>query len=177
MNMLNIPELHRAVKGIEICVDTREHDNAALKWRLEQMKCPTYRAALNVGDYAARFPLPGGGWYDLADRCVVERKQSIDEISGNLGRNRERFIREFDRAKEKGTRIYLLIENSSFGQIYRHEYGSRMNEESIIGSLLALLARYDCRLIMCDAAKSGQLIKKILAREGYERMKKELVEV
>ena len=107
----------------------------------------------------------------------MERKQSIDEISGNLGRNRERFIREFERAKEKGTRIYLLIENSSFGQIYRHEYGSRMNEESIIGSLLALLARYDCRLIMCDAAKSGQLIKKILVREGYERMKKELVEV
>lgn len=175
--MLNIPELQRAVKSIEICVDTREHENAALKWRLAQMECVTYRSALSVGDYSARFPLPGGGWYDLTDKCVIERKQSIDEICGNLGRNRDRFIREFERARKNDIRVYLLLENSSFGQIYRHEYGSRMNEEAVIGSLLALIARYDCKLIMCDAAKSGQMIKKILSREGYERMKKDLVEV
>ena len=45
-----------------------------------------------------------------------------------------------------------------------------MNPKSLVGSILAWLARYNCQVIFCDKQTSGQLIYDILYREGRETL-------
>ena len=49
---------------------------------------------------------------------------------------------------------------------------SQMNPKSLVGSILAWLARYNCQLMFCKKETSGQLIKDILYREGKEALLK-----
>lgn len=167
---MNIPEIERALNGQVMLVDTREQDTKYLHYRLNQMGLPYEREALKFGDYSAKFPLPNGEWFSLADKCCIERKQDISELCANFCRNRERFEREFARASSSNARIYLLVENVDWSKILNHEYRSKMSPEALKASILAWLARYNCRLITCKTKESGILIRDILYREGKERL-------
>ena len=161
-----------ALDGMILLIDTREQDTALFRSRLRAF--PRHeREKLDFGDYSAKFPLPekeGGGFFTLSGRVSVERKMSIDELCQCFTHDRDRFEREFERAKAAGGRVYLLIEGANFEAIYAGKYRSKMRETALIASLLAFLARYDCRLIFCKPETTGRLIKDILYREGKERL-------
>lgn len=91
-------EIERALNRQVMLVDTREQDTKYLHYRLNQMGLPYEREALKFGDYSAKFPLPNGEWFSLADKCCIERKHDISELCANFCRSRERFEREFARA-------------------------------------------------------------------------------
>jgi ERCC4-type nuclease len=165
-------ELKDALDGMVVLVDTREQDTSRLRARLKQMDCPNERMKLDFGDYSAKFPLPNGEWFSLADKVAVERKMHLDELCACYCKDRERFAREFERAKEAGAKIYLLIEDASWESAYAGKYRSKMFSTALIASMLAWLARYDCQILMCKAETSGRLIKDILYREGKERMER-----
>lgn len=167
---MELCEIDMALDGQTMLIDTREHDNAHLRWRINQMERPYERKALSFGDYSCKFPLTNGEWYSLENECCIERKQNLDEICGNFCQNRKRFEREFERASEAGARVYLLIENADWTKIFAHDYRSQMQPAALKASLLAWLARYDCKLITCKPNESGILIRDILLREGKERM-------
>lgn len=169
---MNPFEIDEALDGMVIRVDTREQDTVQLRARLKQMNCPTERTKLNFGDYSAKFPLPNGEWFSLADKVVVERKMHIDELCNCFCQGRQRFINEFTRAAESGAKIYLLIEDANWESIYGGKYRSRMRETALVASILAWVARYDCVPIFCKPETSGALIKDILYREGKERMER-----
>ena len=40
---------------------------------------------------------------------VVERKASLEELSGNLAQERERFEKEFLKAGNDGCKVYLMV--------------------------------------------------------------------
>ena len=70
--------------------------------------------------------------------------------------------------KENNIRMWLLLENSSFKDAYAGRYRSQYKPKSLIASLLAFQARYNCRIVMCDESVSGKLIHDILYYEGRE---------
>jgi len=161
-----------ALDGMVCLVDTREQDTPRLRARLERIGCPHERTTLNFGDYSAKFPLPNGEWFDLSNKVVIERKMNIDELCHCYCQERERFEREFERAKEAGAKIYLLIEDATWEHIYNGKYRSRMRPSALVASIFAWLARYNCQVIFCKAETTGQIIKDILYREAKERLER-----
>ena len=154
--------MKRSLDSMVILVDTREQDTPSLRRRLELMNCPWERQKLDFGDYSAKCRLPDGEWLDLSPKVAVERKMSFDELCACFCRGRQRFTREFERARKAGATVYLLIENASW------EYRSQMNPKSFIASMTAWLARYRCQLIFCKSETTGILIHEILYRELKE---------
>lgn len=153
-----------------ILIDSREQATGEALMRYKQFGCPYEKHKIDTGDYSAKFKLPDGSWFDLSDRVTVERKMSLDELCMCFGKERNRFIHEFDRAKEGLTRMWVLVEGGSFEKVYAGNYRSRYQPNSLIASILAWQARYNIRIIMCDKSASGRLIHDILYYEGREAM-------
>lgn len=160
-------EIESALGGMVVLVDTREQDTPRLRARLKDMDCPYERCKLDFGDYSAKFPA-NGDWLTL--NVAVERKMDFGELAQCFCKGRARFAREFDRAKESGAKIYLLIENCSWEDAYMGNYRSEMKPQAFVASILAWLARYDCQVIFCSQRTSGKLIRDILRREGREML-------
>lgn len=151
----------RALDNIVLLYDTREQPTEKLKRRLEEFGGETLRTTLKFGDYSVGYR-EGDRVISLQDKIVVERKNGLDELAMCLGRQRDRFCREFLRAAEKGATVYLLVENASWEKMFAGDYRSRMSPQSLIGSLLSWSARYKLNIIFCRAETTGKLLRKIL---------------
>lgn len=97
----------------------------------------------------------------------IERK-SLSDLIGSLTHDRARFLREIERAAELKT-FYLLIE-ANITDIEAGAYRSKVNPESIIGSLLAWVARFpNFKPIFAGGRQSAErLAGRILRREWIE---------
>ena len=154
-----------------LLVDTREQDTPALHERIERIGLPYRREKLYSGDYSIASESDGGE-ITLSQTVAIERKMSLDELAMCFGTDRPRFVREFDRARERGIRLYMLVENASYENLYNHKYRSRLNPNAFVASLFAFMARYDCRVIFCKAETSPKVIRDILYRELKERLER-----
>lgn len=166
-------EIETALDGMVVLVDTREQDTPRLRARLKDIGCPFERCKLDFGDYSAKFPV-GDDWLKL--NVAVERKMDFSELAQCFCKGRARFAREFDRAKEKGAKIYLLVENQTWEDAYCGNYRSEMKPKAFVASILAWLARYDCQVIFCSQRTSGKLIRDILYREGREMLERMMID-
>lgn len=169
-------DIQNCLSNMVIIYDTREQETAALHKRLKSMQCPHKRQKLDSGDYSCECTLPNGTVYSLADKVVVERKMSADEICSNFTRGRERFVREFDRLKSTGGKPYLLIENTCWEDIFAGNYRSRLNPMALVASLKAWEARYGTHILFCTPKLTGQLIYKTLYYELKERLESGVVD-
>ena len=164
-------EAEECLKSMVFCIDTREQPTENLAKRMEYLQ-PNVRETLLAGDYTAKTLLPDGTWFYVS--TAVERKMSLTEIAGNLARERERFRAEFNRARDHGIRLYILIEQASWEAAYSGAYRSKMKPQSLIASLLTWSARYDCSILLCNRPDTaGKLIRDILhyeMREALDRM-------
>lgn len=158
-------EAKAALESMVILVDTREQDTPSLRARLAKMECPWERRKLDFGDYSVACDV-----LDLSGKVAIERKMNLDELCNCYCKDRQRFEREFIRAKEAGAKVYLLIENGSWDEAYTGKYRSQMRPESLVASIQAWLARYDCQIIFCGQQFTGRLIRDILYRELKERL-------
>lgn len=161
----------------EIICDTREQRTPRAEQRYSAFGVNHCRGTLNYGDYCGNITFANGDkLYDLSTtisaRCVVERKMNLDELAQCFTRGRERFKREFERAAENGSRVFLLCENGSIEKILRHEYRSKFNPTAFLASIVAWNIRYDMQLIFCTQLSSGMMIKEILYRDMKERIEK-----
>lgn len=157
------------LKQMGILADTREQVWDHVKDALEAAGCPVERGKLDQGDYTAFVPMsafPGfqdvGGIFSLQDEVVIERKANLDEIAGNFTTGRDRFEREFIRAKSKGIKVYLLIENASWADIFSHNYRSQLNPKSLEGSLRSWQAKYNVSIEFCRQEETARAIYNIL---------------
>lgn len=163
-------EAEECLKRLVYCIDTREQPTKSLAKRMEYLQ-PNVRETLNAGDYTAKTLLPDGTWFYVPS--AVERKMSLTEIAGNLTRERDRFKAEFNRASERGIRLYILIEQASWEAAYSGAYRSQMKPQSMIASLLTWSARYGCSVLMCERSDTGgKLIRDILRYEMREALNK-----
>ena len=160
-------EVKSALESMVCLVDTREQDTPRLRARLKEIGCPWERKKLNFGDYSVKCDA-----IDLSETIAVERKMDLDELCNCYCKDRKRFEREFDRAKQAGAKVYLLIEDGSWEDAYSGKYRSRMSPESLVASIQAWLARYNCQVIFCRQHTTGKLIHDILYRELKEALEK-----
>lgn len=166
-------EVEKTLKDMIILYDTREQPGEKLNKRLENTGCPCERVKLNFGDYSAKC-----GDVSLADSVVIERKMNLTELTMCFGSERERFQREFERAKEAGAKIYLLIENADWNvlysdSVYKRYTRSKYSRQALLASLTAWIARYNMNVIFCNDKNTGFLIREILYREMKERLSNE----
>lgn len=161
-------EIDDVMRTFTVLIDSREQQTERSKLRYKQFGCPYKREKLDFGDYGAVLYLPDGKQFRVPVK--IERKMNLTEICGNFTHERDRFIREFERAKASGEKIILLIEGATWEMAYSGKYRSQMAPQSLIASMTAWLARYDCQIIMCRAETSGRLIRDILYREAKEAL-------
>lgn len=150
-------ELADAMKDFSIIADTREQVNAHVTRYFDKQKIPHISRKLDTGDYSAQI-----GALSLEKDIVIERKHNLDEICGNFTAERERFEREFLRAKAYGTKVVLIIENATWTDIFLGNYRSKVKPQSLVGSLLSWMVRYNITVMFCKQEETGKLIHGIL---------------
>ena len=167
---MHLSEVEQVLKTMCIICDTREQPTARANKRYRQFGVPYKREKLDFGDYTAEFALPDGTRFSLENIAVIERKLGYAELCACYTRDRGRFAREFERAKNAGAKTYLLLENSTWEDAYAGNYRSEMKPQSLVASMCAWLARYNCQIVMCKAETTGKLIRDILYREAKEAL-------
>lgn len=171
---MNPFDLKKALASMTLIVDTREQPTKRLEQRLEVCGLPYERKKLFSGDYSCICKMPDGSELDFSDHVAIERKMSIGELCMCFGSQRERFENEFQRAKEAGIKIYLLVENGSWEKIYNWSYkkSSKYHPNALIASINAFRARYNMQLDFCRPETTGKVIHDILYRELKEYLEK-----
>ena len=161
-------DIESTLKTMVITVDSRERPTEQAKRRYSEFGCPWEQRKLNFGDYSCAVKLPNGETKSFENDFCVERKLGLQEVCTCFTYERDRFTREFERAKAVNAKIYLLIEDGSFRKAYNGIYKSQMKPQALIASIFAWLARYNCQIIMAEKELSGKIIKEILYREAKE---------
>lgn len=169
----NDAEIERALRSMVILVDTREKRWEHIGAALEGLGCPFERQTLDFGDYSFRYTHPDETERDCRGRIVVERKASLDEICGNFTYGRERFAREFERAKESGAEVHLLIEGADWEKVEAHAYLSRLHPAALEGNLFSWAERYGLRIWFCRAPFAGKLVYQIFRYHLRETLRRE----
>lgn len=121
---------------MHIIVDTREHkdkithvtgyfDSQDIKW---------YRSKLICGDYQnPEKPM-----------IIIDRKQSLQEVAGNVCQQHDRFVRELELARDLGYKLIILV------------------EEPNIKSLPEVISWYNWRRKKSPKAVTGKTLRKIM---------------
>ena len=156
-------ELAEAMKDLRIVCDTREQKNGHVTKYFDKQGVPYFSRKLDVGDYSAQL-----GALSIERDIAIERKHNLDEICGNFTSERERFEREFLRAKAYGTKVVLIIENGSWSDIYLGNYRSKVTPKSLLGSLLSWMVRYNVTVTFCKPEETGKLIHGIMFYSAKE---------
>lgn len=167
-------EIEDCLNSMIICVDTREQYSERAVRRYESFGCPYRKQTLDYGDYTYNFKVNGNYYFNdsetIKGHAVIERKMSLEELSSNFTKSRERFIAEFQRIKENNASVYLLVEDATWEKLKNGRYDTKFNPAAYMASITAWMARYDAKIIFCKHEISGALIKEILYRELKERL-------
>ena len=131
---------------------TRYFDSQGIKW--VKSKCV-------VGDYV-----------NLENPMVViDRKQSLQEVAGNVCQQHERFVRELELAKELGYRMIVLVEEPTVttlsGVCGWYNFRKRTNPKAVDGKtlykiMLTMAQKYDVEWLFTKKADCGKRIVELL---------------
>lgn len=170
-------DIEKVLETFQIVIDTREQSNKRAERRYLQFDVPYKKSALSVGDYCYDAVLPSGkhiiecGTKAITPLTAIERKMDLNELVGCfVSKKKEQFKNELERAKIAGTKMYLLVEDASWEDIYNHRYRSQMEPDTLLGYLIAYKVRYNMPIIFITAVNSGRLIEEILYRDLKERL-------
>ena len=155
-------ELDELTRSQVMLVDTREKNNAHLLSAWNKGCVPYKKKALERGDYSFMIPankeldIPRDLYFDK--EIIVERKGSLEEVSGNLTKERDRLEKEFALAPPNKV---LLIENAGYADICTGNYKTEYNKKSFLASLHSFWHRYNIPVFfMPDKSYSALFIKK-----------------
>lgn len=162
------------VKSLVFLVDTREKENSHILQYFDNKKVTYQTKALESGDYSVLIPpnpdfgilVPQTFNKPIQSGIFIERKNSLEELAGNLGRNRDRFEAELERMK--GAEKHLIIEDGSWEKIIKGEYNSLVTPLSYFNSLLTFQSRYGLHIHFVDKRFSGSIMRGILENKVKE---------
>lgn len=154
-------EIAEIMKSIVILVDTREKQNNHLLEYFDKAKIPYEKRALDYGDYSFYIPanedfsIPRDIFFDR--EIVIERKGSLEELSGNLTKERDRLEKELALAPK--TKV-LLVENANYSDVVNGNYDTKYNNKSFWASLHSFWFKYDTPIVfMPDHNYTGYFIR------------------
>lgn len=166
-NYYTAKQVEDIVKDMIILVDTREKENAHILDYFNKKKVYYTERALESGDYSVMLPanetlgftLPQTLNKPIFGGLFIERKNSLEELAGNLGRFRDRFENELQRMK--GAEKHLIIEGGSWEDINRGNYDAGVTPKAYYNSLLTFQSRYDLHIHFVRPLMTGPLIRGI----------------
>ena len=154
-------EMEELISSMVILVDTREKVNAHILEYFDKKGIAYKTKALDRGDYSFMIPkneklgIPRDLYF--MNKVVVERKGSLEELSGNLTNERDRFEKELCLApKDK----VLLVENANYSDIATGNYNTKYNKKSYWGAIHSFWFKYNIPVFfMPDKQYSGLFIR------------------
>ena len=149
-------DLANELKRLTIICDSREQDRHVEEY-FKKQNIPTICRKLDTGDYSCQLDQ-----ISFERDIVVERKRNLDEICGNFSTERERFEREFLRAKAYGTKVHLIVENASWGDVFLGNYRSKVSPKSLMASLLSWMVRFNVSVTFCKPEETARIIYGIM---------------
>ena len=147
-------EIKKKLKELVVIADSREQVHQHIISWLDKHNIQHKSRALETGDYSVML-----GDATFEDEIVVERKANLDEIAGNFTNGRERFEREMIRAKAGGIKVFLIVENASWTDIFP-------------ATLLSWQARFNLTVIFCKPSETAQIIYSTLYYWVRDRLKR-----
>lgn len=150
-----------------IIVDSREKPRAIKKIlaRFESEDIQHHVSKLPVGDYMS---------LDNA-RLVIDRKQSLGELCGNVCQQHRRFAAELELAGKLGIKLIILCEHGGGIEKLEDVAGwvnprlkdspMAMSGERLYRVLLAMSKKYNAEFLFCDKDSTGRRIIELLGGE------------
>lgn len=156
----SVEDIKKLAKQMIVLVDSREKKNAHVLDYLKKQNIAYRVEKLDYGDYSFMIPASAAGKDIYFHRdCVIERKASLEELSGNLAQERERFEKEFLKAGNDGAKIYLMIESpGGYSDIIGHKYRTKFTPAAYMASLKTWESRFGCNVQFIDKQYSGYYI-------------------
>lgn len=151
-------QMAKILKDMVIQVDNREKKNQHILDYFDKEGIPYEVVKMDTADYT--FILPNYPNLNLDKSVLVERKNSLDEISQNFTKHRERFVAEFERVTTED--LHLVIEGATFRKLLAGSYRSKFPPKSFLASLLTFSIRYNTQVWMPNKADSPHVIYNIL---------------
>ncbi|MCK8828149.1 ERCC4 domain-containing protein [Natroniella acetigena] len=155
-------ELDQLLDSIVILIDTREKKNDHILKYFDKHEIEYKSKKLDFGDYS--FMLPRNEELGIArdiyfnNQIVIERKASLEELSGNMTQDRARFENELLRSNQ--AKFILLIEDEQgYKNILAHKYNTKYNPRSYIGGLMSFQHRYNITIQFLDPVTVGNFIR------------------
>ena len=153
-------EIKALLGSMVVLIDTREQENMHLLSYFDKKKVAHEVRKLDSADYSCKLPKNEelGISRDIyfTDSILVERKASLDELAGNLTKDRTRFESELIRAK--GANIALMIENATYSDLVMGRYRSEYNAKSFVATLATYSARYGLDVNFVEKELAGNWI-------------------
>lgn len=167
---------------MDIQIDSREKARAIRKIvkTFDESGVKYFSSKLLVGDYMS-LDNP---------RLIIDRKQNLQELCGNVCQQHERFKRELLRAMDAGIRLIILIEHgqgvNSIEDVYfwknprKHEVRFRtvngkreryvvsakaVDGDQLYKSLCTIRDRYNVQFEFCEKKDTGKKIIELLGRK------------
>jgi len=137
-------EKKELLKSIGILVDTREQENSHIINWFDSKGIVYKTKAMDQGDYSFFIPknellsIPRTLYFN--HEIMIERKNSLEELSGNFTEGRDRFEKEMVLAPKCKS---LLIENSNYIDICKGNYNTEYKKESYLPTLHTFMHRYN----------------------------------
>lgn len=168
-------EIKNLSKDMVILTDSREKNNLHITEYFKSQGIPYQDTKLDYGDYSFMLPKESGHFSEdlyFHRDIVIERKNSLEELSTNLAQGRERFERELMRASNDKCKIFLMVEESAgYGGILQQSYDTQLKPVSYMASLKSFENRYDLHIEFINKQYSGYMIWNTLYYYMRERLK------
>lgn len=163
-------DIKKLTGSIVVLADAREKQNRHITDYFYKNNIAYEPATLSYGDYSFYIQADAAGENIYFHRDIaIERKASLEELSGNLAQERERFEREFLRAGNDRAKLYLMVEDmGGYSSIIGHRYNTQFAPAAFMASLKAWETRFNCNVQFIDKQYSGYYIMatfKYYARE------------
>ena len=149
--------------SIVILVDTREHEgkNDHILNYFDSKKINWKKYKLDFGDYSFMIPkneelsIPRDLYFD--SKIMIERKANLDELVGNIVKDRNRLKKEF--ALAPPTKV-IVIENASYPDIINGNYMGHYDAKSLYGTLHSFWHEFNIPVFLMEDPKyTGVFIK------------------
>lgn len=169
----SVEELKRLMKCMVVLVDSREKKNVHVLDYFKKQGIAYEITKLDYGDYSFMLPAAAAGEDIYFHRdIVIERKASLEELSGNLAQERERFEKEFLKAGNDGCKVYLMIEEpGGYSSVIGHKYRTEMKPAAYMASLKTWEHRFGCNVQFIDKQYSGYYIVSTFQYYAREALK------
>jgi ERCC4-type nuclease len=153
--------VQEALKNIVVIIDTRENQVEHITRYFDSKNIKYLFQKLDFGDYSAILkPIPKLGINEETEffrQIAIERKNSLEEISNNLAKERVRFENELTRSL--GARFILMVEESQgYEKIINHRYGTDLSEKSFLATMFTFGHRYNIDINFIEKRYAGMFI-------------------